>query len=238
MISLQPLERMGYTRGFFNLSPKGEFDRFDYYTFSDNLPQRQPGSWDMVGVHLRGEATEQIDIRLLHIEEEEVKFDSFHPLHDAGGFLSMTPSQLLALIEFFSTFLEADQAGENISITHFMVLDVDALQRLHVELWLSDRPMGKKVGNYFQYLPGEGTQLADLMSLVHLPHWRQSEFGESQASGLAFDTFDQQQLNDPFFKPFRDTWRGSMAFNRVAWHEFLALLKQHTYESSLNGMQS
>lgn len=211
---------------------EGKGRAYKYYTFDVEWPITLLTNWNIVAIRLHKQDPWLLEVGLIHIEEEELEIETFQPLNDAGGFISFQPSEFLQLSQFFSTFSEA--RPENILITHFAELDKEKLVSMHIPEWRFSPSMSKGLGSYYQYIPERNIQKGDKISLLRLPSWQNSIFGKNQESGLVFCTFDRHELADPQFNPFEGQWRGFITFTKSAWQDFIALLRQRTYEQFLH----
>ena len=217
MVSVVPLEQLGYQADFFKLPPAEIREvRFTYYTFDDSGPGGYPSYWDIVG--LRRTGTLSIDVQLLHIDEEALEWPDFEALRDASGYLSLTLPDLQALLHFFEQWIDPDVAESEGRHSHFRLLDTEALLSYHVDRWR----IQSNAGNYYLYMPDEGVLSSHLVSLIGCPH----HMTKHSSSSLSFKTFDRRRLDDPQFDPSKGEWSGYMSFNQVAWQEFVALLKE------------
>lgn len=235
MVTLKPLEILGYDRTFFKLTASGTGDsESTYYTFDTNVSSKWITNWDIVGIHYRSKEPLLLDVQLMYIDEEAlINWPPFEAPRDAPGLISLNPPELLALIEFFETLIDSYLSHGDQTLTHFRLLDVDDLMKFRFDDW----PIDDKIGNYYRYLPDEGVQSPEEISIVGLPRWS-AKYGIEQCTGLTFVTFNQQRLSDPQFRPSDTDGLGTMRFNQPALEEFIALLKQRTYEDFMRGMQA
>ena len=218
MVSVVPLKHLGYQLDFFKLPPTavGEAS-FTYYTFDDSGPEGYPSYWEIIGMRRVG--TVSIDVQLLHIDEEALlEWPPFEALRDAGGYLSLTLPDLQALLRFFEQWGDPGVAEREGQHSHFRLLDAEALHSYHVNRWIIE----SNVGNYYLYMPDEGMQSSQFVSLIGFPH----HMTKHSSSSLGFKTFDRRLLDDPQFDPSLGEWRGYMSFDQAAWQEFIALLKE------------
>jgi len=80
--------------------------------------------------------------------------------------------------------------------------------------------------DYYRYIPDEGIQDNDLISIVSLPRWS-ARYGKNQVSTLWFITLSQQQLSNPQFDSVDDVdGLGTITFNLSAFEELILLLKR------------
>jgi hypothetical protein len=235
VVSLQPLETLGYDLTFFGFPPRGSNgNRFTYYTFDDTIPQRQPGHWNIVGLRQQGEEPWLLDVQLLSIDEEALDWEPFEAPRDASQLLSLKPPDVLVLIQFFEEALvDRLVLHADTIFRHFRIMEVDELHQLHLMQWQIDHYKG----NFYRYIPDENAQSLQKMSVICLPQWL-SQHGLYQSASLEVATFDRQRLADPQFNPFDTTeWLGEITFGQRALEEFILLLKQHTYEQFMSGSQ-
>lgn len=231
MPTLKSIEVLGYDRAFLGLpaSEPGE-EPFTYYSFDTYHSQQWVEHFPLIGVRQREEKVKLLDIRVFHIVEELLS-DHFEAVRSAGSFISFNPAELVALIQFFESYVQSDQIM--LPDSHFRVLTSDELEELHVESWRYDTSKGGGSGSYYHYVPDNDVQSDQLITLLCVPHWN-VEYGSNQNGSLDLATFKRQELNDSHFRPFTGGWRGYATFNQAAWQEFLALLQQRTYEQFLH----
>jgi hypothetical protein len=235
MVALKTLETLGYDRAFFKLKASGTDDsEFTYYTFDKNIASKWITYWDIVGIHYRSKEPLLLDVQLMYIDEEAlINWPPFKAPRDTPGLISFDPPELLALIEFFETLSVHRLSDGGQTLAYFCLLDIDDLVKFRFDSW----PIDDKIGNYYRYLPDEGVQSLEEISIVGLPRWS-AKSGVYQQTGLTFATFDRQRLDDPLFRPSDTDGLGTMRFNQPALEEFIALLKQRTYENFVRGMQA
>ena len=228
MITLQPLETLGYNRAFFKLPVTvGCEEDFTYYLWDDNTPSRQSSYWDIVGIRRSIVPSLHFDVRLFYIDEEALDWEPFQALHDADNFLTLNPTKLHTLIQFFEEVVDTPSLLPiETSLTHFHCMEVDELHHLHCTQQEIDRGLGR----FYQYTPDEQIQNRDYFSLIYVPSWSlKRDF--YQGTMLEFVTFERQRLADPTFRPLDAIeWLGHMTFDQLALEEFVWLLKHHSYE--------
>jgi hypothetical protein len=242
VVSLTPIETVGYDLAFFKL-PETEDNGvvFTYYTFDTIWPPGWENEWNLVGLHQRSDDPLLLDVRLINVGDDELSLDAFDSRY-ANGLLSVHPAEFLALIQFFEKrVMDRWRLKAVRSPTSFHLLDTEELTRLHLQPWQIGRKVGDsytKIGDYYRYTPGENVQSSEKTSLMRLPEWS-SRYDADQSVSLTFVTFDRARLIDPEFNPF-DTviveWPGTMTFDQGALEEFIVLLKQYTYEQMVGGL--
>jgi hypothetical protein len=232
MVSLTPIETLGYDLAFFKL-PEIEDNgaQFTYYLFDTAGPPALAINWNLVGLHQRSSDPLLLDVQIMHIGDDELSLDAFDPRY-ADPFLWVNSTEFLALIQFFEERLvDRQRLKATRSPAYFHLLDAEELRQLRLPLWNFER----ELGDYYRYTPGETVQSAEKMSLMHFPLWSS---GYNSAS-LTFVTFERARLADPGFSPFDPTAierPGMMTFDQGAFEEFIQLLKEHTYERMVNGL--
>ncbi len=176
MAALKPLETLGYDRAFFKLKAGAGDPSFTYYTFDKNVASTWITHWDIVGIHYRSKEPLLLDIQVLYIDEEAlINWPPFEAPRDAPSFISFNPPELLALIEFFETLSDHRLTDGSQTLAYFCPLDVDDLVKFRFDDW----PIDHKIGSYYRYLPDEGVQSAEEISIVGLPRWS-AKYGVTQ----------------------------------------------------------
>ncbi len=234
MVALTPLETIGYDLAFFNLP--GTEDNgtvFTYYIFDTTRPPGWENDWNLVGLHQHSSDPVLLDIRLMNVGDDELSLDAFDPRF-ANPFLTVNSSEFLALIQFLEDRLvDCQRLKATRSPASFHLLDAEELTQLRLPL----REIERKMGDYYRYTPEKNVQRLDKMSLMHFPQWSS---GYNYAS-LMVVTFERARLTDPQFRPFDSIdieWPATMTFDQEALEEFIVLLKEHSYEQMVHGLQS
>jgi len=234
MVSLRPLESVGYNQAFFKI-PKEENSEclFTYYTFDNISPPALANYWNIIGFRRRLEKTELFDLQWFFVDDDELSMKDLEPVQYASRFMSIRPSDLLALIEFFEKVAGNNVLDEKSPLQYFHLLDVDELAKLHFKDWAIEM----YVGNCYCYTLEKEMDDAEHITLVSLPQWVQRQ-KLTQGTTIEFTTFERQQLTEPEFFPFDVDGLATITFTQQALEEFIILLKHHTYEAALRAFQS
>jgi hypothetical protein len=236
-VLLRPLEAMGYTPESFQISnPDNEGRVFTYYTFDEGYRPELLDVWEIVGVHQRSNDPPLLDIRLMHLEVEDMeKFaeGEFVALQHAPSYLSLNPTEVRALIEFFEAIDEGQLEHLQSAFTRFRLLTIDELAYFH----LRSSSFTDWESRCYRYLPEDGIQSAQEISVFIFPRWS-SKYAENQRATLSLLSFRQQKLEDPTFKPFDTFGVSTVTFDQRALEEFITLLKQRTYENFVGASQT
>ncbi|MHB8600973.1 MAG: hypothetical protein ACYDER_29740 [Ktedonobacteraceae bacterium] len=223
MITLQLLESLGYTQEFFKLSGNEGTD-FTYYTFNDTPPPGMANEWNVIGIRRRLQKNHLIDVSVMHIDDDELSLEEFTPEY-ADNFLSLSLANLQAMIAWIEENVVPHQVSpdKEIRMRYFRQLKIDELVNLRLMPWQIQRA----ADTYYVYLPDEGIQDSEKLSVIHFPT-RPIRYEASRRALLEFVTFDRSLLDDPEFRPFDSIkWLGYMTFNEASLREFISLLKQH-----------
>jgi hypothetical protein len=234
MVSLKPLEAVGYNRAFFRLPEEGNLEKeFMYYTFDNVYPPGFANDWNIVGLRYRRINMPLFDIQMMYVGDDELSMDEFHPAQTASRFLWLHSPELQALIEFFEDAIGYQVTDENRTFRHFHLLNPDELARLHFKQWAIDM----YACHCYRYMPDQELQNTASTILIEFPQWIQNH-KLTQSTTLEMIVFDQQQLADPEFFPPDTYGLATVTFNQRALEEFILLLKQRTYEAALQAFQS
>lgn len=232
MVLLKPLEAVGYTPSFFNLEME-DANKFTYYTFDNVSPPAYANYWNVIGLRSRAENELLVDIQFIYVDDDTLSWRDFDPLRDVSSSLSISPSELVALIEFLDEFVGRNLLNEESTLQHFHFLNADELADLKFTQLEID--IHKEV--CYLYVPDKDMPNADHVHLFRLPQWIQR--GKiTQGTMLNFVTFERHQLTDPKFRPLQLRGLTTVTFNQQALEEFIILLKHHTYEAALRAFQS
>lgn len=220
MVSLVPLEDVGYNPAFFKLPiEKDGTMPFTYYTFDSTRPPGWENEWSILG--LRYKDNSLVEIQIMYFDDDELSLKEFDPRY-ADGFLHLSGSTLLALIHFFETKAEYLLQQTGASPHHFYRQSAVELKNLHLTQW----HITEGLGRYYLYLPDAKVQNVENISLICFPK-QMPKHEVAPSSELEFLTFERQRLADPQFHPFDiPIGSGTMVFDRPALEEFIELLKQ------------
>jgi len=234
MISLKPLEAVGYNRVFFRLPEEGILDKeFTYYTFDNVYPPAFANYWNIIGLRYRRMNVPLFDIQMMYVDDDELSIDEFHPAQNASRFLWLQPAELIALIQFLEEIVGKNLLNEESTLHSFHLLHSEDLARLNFTQM--ERDIYKE--NCYLYIPDGDMTNTDPINLFSLPQWTQR--GKIvQGTMLNFATFDRQQLVNPNFRPLQLRGLTTVTFTQQALEEFIILLKHHTYEAALRAFQS
>ncbi|HVB21158.1 MAG TPA: hypothetical protein VNG51_04350 [Ktedonobacteraceae bacterium] len=233
MVSLKPLELVGYSRAFFKLPVvENQKQGYTWYTFDSVYPPDKEIHWNLIGLRHRIEETGVFDIQYFFVDDDELSMKDFEPVQYANRFISIRPSELLALIEFFEDVVGYQVTDENTILKYFHLLDTDELANLHFKQWAIDM----YVGHCYRYIPDQELQNTASIILFKFPRWIQNH-KMTHIAILEMIVFDQQELADPDFFPFDTYGLDTVTFNQRALEEFIILLKQRTYEAALRAFQ-
>lgn len=232
MVSLKPLESVGYTSSFFKLEIE-EANTFSYYTFDTVSPPAYANYWDLIGFRSRAENALAFDVQFIYVDDDTLSWEDFDPLRDASSSLSIGPSELVALIQFLEEVVRTNLSNEEGTMHYFHLLHSNDLVRL--KFTQMERDIYKE--NCYLYIPDGDVTDTDHVNLFSLPRWIQR--GKmTKNTMLRFVTFERQRLADPKFHPLQLRGLATVTFNHRALEEFILLLKQRTYEAALQAFQS
>lgn len=227
MVTLQPLDTLGYDPTFFKLSnTSNTFAGFTYFTFDDVPPPGMANEWNIVGLRRYPGKPLLVDISLMYVGDDELSLSEFNPEY-ANNFLMLTPTQFRAIIMWFEENVMGHSiaADQDAILKYFRALQVDELLNLRPMPWQIQHPDLA----YYCYSPHRDVQSPEIMSIIGLPIWL-SEQSESKEGLIEFITFDKVLLNDPKFRPLDATkWLGYMTFDEETLQEFIMLLRQHMH---------
>jgi hypothetical protein len=218
MVSLKLLQSVGYTTKFFKLPQSSG----TYYTFDNSIPSRQPSYWNIVGINQQKEGKEPcIDVQILYIPEEALRYKPFSALQGASSFLSLGFDELQAFLHFLEETFDWEDLSVEEKLIRFSLMDEQELAELH----FGKGEIRRYLGHYYRYDPLPHIQTSDKMSVICFPSWIfERKFHPS--STLLFATFDRERLKDPAFQIPGGKWLGFMRFDLRALSEFFFLLKQ------------
>ncbi|HLX40537.1 MAG TPA: hypothetical protein VKR42_08390 [Ktedonobacteraceae bacterium] len=234
MVSLKPLELVGYSQAFFKLPLEADPKQaYTWYTFDTVYPPDKELHWNLIGLRQRRENTLFFDVQWFFVDDDELAMKEFEPVQYANRFLSINPSELLALIEFFENAPGSQVTAEDGAIRHFHLLGPDELRDLHFKQWAIDM----YAGHCYRYIPDQDIQNAASIILFKFPQWIQNH-KLTHGTILKMMMFDRQQLADSEFSPSDTYGLATITFTEQALKEFIVLLKQRTYEAALRAFQS
>lgn len=204
---------------YLKLSPD-ERKQFTYYTF-DHKPFEE--YWNVFGLrYLSQTPSFLVDVRLMYIDQDARDWSNFVAERDSPGFVTFDPGTFPSVVAFFEMVLKKEMLVHEEAITHFSLMSRKELLQFHYP----HERVEAAVGNYYRYLPEQGVQDSEKISLICLPSWS-SQHGGNQSSSLWFITLSPQQPGTPQFDLVDDVdGLGTMRFNQRALEELIILLRQ------------
>lgn len=234
MVSLKPLELVGYSQAFFKLPVVVDQNQvYTWYTFDSVYPPDKEIHWNLIGLRQRMEKTTFFDVQWFFVDDDELSMKEFEPVQYANRFISLRPFELLALIEFFEGVVGYQVTDKDSTIKHFHLLNPDELANLHFKHWA----VNMYVGHCYRYIPDQELQNTASIILFKFPRWIQNQ-KMTYSTTLEMIVFDQQELADPEFFPFDTYGLATVTFNQRALEEFVTLLKQRTYDVAVQAFQT
>ena len=237
MVSLKPLTEVGYNRSFFRLPESRPSEQeFIYYTFDTVSPPGFANYWNIVGFRHHKSQVPLFDIQLLFVDDDELALETYHPEQDAETYLSIHPTECVALIQWFEN-MSGHRVTEGTHPTpHFHQLDANELASLHYQ----GLDLEIRLRDVYYYVPSEYVQrekVGDQVHLVEFPRW-QKQKGNEQTSVFELKTFERRLLDDPEFWPENVQGLVPVLFDQEALEELIFLLKQRTYGAASQAFQS
>jgi hypothetical protein len=198
--------------------------KFTYYTFDTKWEEY----WNVIGIRYRSRTPFLIDVRLMYIDQDARDWDGFVAERDAPGYVALDPDDYARVIAFFEMLVQKEMLvyeemlDQDESFKHFSLMSLEELVKFHYPQSLDHAA----IGDYYRYMPDEGIQDNDFISIVSLPRWS-AQYGKYQVSTLWFITLSQQQLSNPQFDLVDDVdGLGTITYNLQALQELILLLKR------------
>jgi hypothetical protein len=239
-IAIKPIASLGDIFDFFNLqNPDSEGRQFTYYTIDEQYRPEVLDVWEIIGLHQHSQEPWLLDVRFMHIDLEMFDRGAFLALQHAPSYLSVNPARVNALIAFFEEIIsERHLSNSERNITHFRFMSMDDFKEIHLPGGII--PVLPKTRTY-RYLPDPSRQSEEPISVFTFPEWS-SQYGMNQVTMLGYDIFRQKKITNPKFQSFASFEGthgvGIVTFNLTAFVEFIALLKQHSYENFVRTTQT
>lgn len=234
MVSLKPLEAVGYNQEFFKLPVvEDQKQAYTWYTFDTVYPPDKELHWNLIGLRRRREKTTFFDVQWFYVDDDELSLEEYDPVQYASRFLSLRPSELVALIEFFEQLVDYNVTGIASNLSRFLLLDPSELVNMHFKEWAIDM----HASFCYRYIPDLLVRQPENIILFKVPQWVQRQ-KLTQGTTLKYTIFERQQLLEPEFFPFDQDGLATITFTEQALKEFIVLLKRHTYEAALQAFQS
>lgn len=234
MVSLKPLEAVGYNQAFFKLSEASNTEKdLTYYTFDNVSPPAFANYWNVVGLRCWGTNSSFFGIQFMYVDDDELSTDEFLPAQNANTYLWLHSAELLAVIKFLEDVIGYQVTNAHGTIKYFHLLNSDELVNLHFKQWAIDM----YGGHCYRYIPDQELQNTASIILFKFPQWIQNQ-KMTHSTTLEMIVFDQQELIDPGFSPPDTYGLATVTFNQRALEEFIILLKLRTYEATVQAFQS
>ncbi len=231
-ISVQPVEALGYTLEFFHLqNPDDQGRQFRYYVIDEQYRPEVLDQWDLIGLCQQSQGPWLLDVRFMHIELEMFDYGAFSALQDTTSYILVNPDSMRAVITFFAevTMHEKYLTNTVSEFTHFRLMNIHDFEELHLPQGI--KPILPNTRTY-RYLPNTDLRHEGGINVFTFPKWS-LQYGKNQVTSLAYDLF-RQKISHQEFEPSESFERvpgsNAVTFNETAFVEFLALLKQHSYE--------
>ena len=209
-----------------------ESNRTWFYMFDRSLYIEY---WDVISIGQWRDRPPLLEIRFMHIDEELIdgglpsgrglgSEPPFNAFNEAPGYMRLTLAELSALTSLLETWIDEPAPNANNPITYFRRMMRQELAQLHVA---ETNPNIE--ATWYRYLPDEGVQTTDEITLVRPPLWRiDSRYGVEQHTIVQLASFSQQRLKNPTFDPL-DSWGlGHIITNQGGLRELIILLQSST----------
>lgn len=184
MIALRTLEELGIDRTFFGLPAADAGAKCTFYSFEAERQRKVPlpldGPWELIGICQHEPVPGELDVILLHIDEEarEYQWSSpeglrhFEALRDAPGYVGLNADSFDALVAFFDELALRMTGISESAFAHFSRLTLADLLDLGFSPLVT--PVLIEAGaQFYRFRPDEraASDVLAEISIVHLSGW-------------------------------------------------------------------
>jgi hypothetical protein len=195
MDELRTLQDLHREPALFHFSPSfGWGKSANIYAFVGQLVGRAgaEGPWDLIRVTHLNTPPLLYELKLVHVEEEELESPDFDVERDGGGSVTLTPPQLEALVRLLRVLGGEYLAREQVE-TYFIPLAEEDLVKLGFPHEFVQMTRGDHLRS-FQYMEDRRVQNQAEMQLVWASGWT-TRSAQSATMYLEFATYDAERLN-------------------------------------------